>query len=189
MKSFHFNVEIQDEEFNILSNCDFKKYQKYNSANKVFKTGKVKEVLDKGILLSYTSISEYYKCPYSFYLNRVLKIKKESNFDSILEEFDKIIGLDYLKVIHINDSKNEQGSHKDRHANFGVGSLGFDTLINVIYNERLTNVPKILETPYIGDTDDSKERIYPPYKFEIEMIRNNKFDENIKTKIREYYKK
>ena len=74
----------KDEEFNILSNCDFKKYQKYNSANKVFKTGKVKEVLDKGILLSYTSISEYYKCPYSFYLNRVLKIKKESNFDSIL---------------------------------------------------------------------------------------------------------
>ena len=86
-------------------------------------------------------------------------------FDKYLDEFDSLIGIDKIKCVHINDSKNDQGSHKDRHANFGMGSLGFDTLINVIYNKRLTNVPKILETPYIGDTDDSKERINPPYKY------------------------
>lgn len=110
-------------------------------------------------------------------------------FDKYLDEFDKLIGIDKIKCVHINDSKNEQGSHKDRHANFGLGSLGFDTLINVIYNERLTNVPKILETPYIGDTDDSKERLYPPYKYEIEMIRNKQFDSTFLDKIRNKYKK
>lgn len=112
-----------------------------------------------------------------------------AEFDSYLDEFDKLIGLDKIKCIHINDSKNEMGTHKDRHANFGVGTLGFDTLINVIYNERLSNIPKILETPYIGDTDDSKERIYPPYKFEIEMIRAKNFNPEFLNMIREYYKK
>lgn len=111
-----------------------------------------------------------------------------TKFDEYLDEFDKLIGIDKIKCIHINDSKNEQGTHKDRHANFGMGTLGFDTLINVIYNERLSNIPKILETPYIGDTDDSKERIYPPYKFEIEMIRNKKFNPEFLNNIRNHYK-
>ena len=111
------------------------------------------------------------------------------DFDSYLDEFDKQIGLDKIKCIHINDSKNEQGSHKDRHANFGIGTIGFDSLISVIYNERISNIPKILETPYIGDTDDSKERLYPPYKYEIEMIRNKKFDPEFLNKIRKEYKK
>lgn len=112
-----------------------------------------------------------------------------NEFDKYLDEFDKLIGIDKIKCIHINDSKNELGTHKDRHANFGIGTLGFDTLINVIYNERLSSIPKILETPYIGDTDDSKERIYPPYKFEIEMIRNKKYNPEFLNQIREYYKK
>lgn len=112
-----------------------------------------------------------------------------SNFDNYLDEFDKLIGIDKIKCVHINDSKNDQGSHKDRHANFGVGTLGFNTLINVIYNERLSSVPKILETPYIGETDDSKERIYPPYKFEIEMIRNKEFNPEFLNMIRDYYRK
>ncbi len=112
-----------------------------------------------------------------------------ANFDSYLDNFDKLIGIDKIKCIHINDSKNDQGAHKDRHANFGVGTLGFDKLINVIYNERLKDVPKILETPYIGDTDDSKERIYPPYKFEIEMIRNKTFNPEFLNEIRKHYKK
>ena len=111
-----------------------------------------------------------------------------NNFDEVLDEFDKIIGLDKLACIHINDSKNEKGSHKDRHENVGLGTIGFDNLINVIYNERLDGIPKILETPYIGDTDDSKERLYPPYKFEIEMIKNKKFDSEFLNKIRKYYK-
>ena len=112
-----------------------------------------------------------------------------NEFDKYLDEFDKLIGIDKIKCIHINYSKNESGTHKDRHANFGIGTLGFDTLINVIYNERLSSIPKILETPYIGDTDDSKERIYPPYKFEIEMIRNKKYNPEFLNQIREYYKK
>lgn len=111
-----------------------------------------------------------------------------NNFDEVLDEFDNVIGLDKLACIHINDSKNERGAHKDRHENIGIGTIGFDNLIKVIYNERLDGIPKILETPYIGDTDDSKERLYPPYKFEIEMIRNKKFDADFLNKIRNYYK-
>ena len=111
-----------------------------------------------------------------------------NNFDDVLDEFDRVVGLDKLACIHVNDSKNEKGSHKDRHENIGVGTIGFDNLMSVIYNERLDGIPKILETPYIGDTDDSKERLYPPYKFEIEMIRNKKFDSEFLDKIRKYYK-
>ena len=111
-----------------------------------------------------------------------------NNFDAVLDEFDRIIGLNNLACLHINDSKNERGAHKDRHENIGIGTIGFDNLINVIYSKRLDGIPKILETPYIGDTDDSKERLYPPYKFEIEMIRNKKFDAEFLDKIRKYYK-
>ena len=107
-----------------------------------------------------------------------------SKFDEYLDLFDKEIGLSYIKCIHINDSKNELGSHKDRHENFGLGNLGFDNLINIIYNDRLKDIPKILETPYVTKDDESKEKIYPPYKIEIDMIRNKKFDENLIEKIR-----
>ena len=107
-----------------------------------------------------------------------------SNFDKVLDEFDNIIGLDKLKCIHVNDSKNEKGAHKDRHENFGFGYLGFDNLINIIYNERISDIPKILETPYVTKDDESKERLYPPYKYEIEMIRNKKFDKDLINKIR-----
>lgn len=93
-------------------------------------------------------------------------------FDKVLDSFDKIIGLDKLKCIHVNDSKNMIGSHKDRHENIGYGHIGFDNLINIIYNKRLDNIPMILETPYIDKT-------YPPYKYEIEMIRTKKFNKNL----------
>ena len=95
-----------------------------------------------------------------------------SDFDSILDEFDNIIGLDKLKVIHINDSKNIQGSHKDRHENIGYGTIGFDNLIKIIYNDKLKEIPKILETPYIDGN--------APYKKEIDMIRNKTFDDSLK---------
>lgn len=107
-----------------------------------------------------------------------------TDFDKVLDDFDKQIGLNYLKCIHINDSKNIFSSHKDRHENIGYGNIGFDILIKIIYNERIKNIPKILETPYVGKTDDDKERIYPPYKCEIEMIRNKKFDTSLLEKIR-----
>ena len=101
-----------------------------------------------------------------------------SNFDEILDEFDKVIGLNKLGCIHINDSKNEKGMKKDRHENFGFGHIGFDALINFIYNKRIECIPKILETPYV-------DKEYPPYKYEIEMIRSKKFDEQLLEKIKE----
>ena len=110
-----------------------------------------------------------------------------SKFDEYLELFDKEIGLNYIKVIHINDSKNEKGSHKDRHENIGLGTIGFNNLINIIYNEKLKDIPKILETPYVTKDNNSKEKEYPPYKQEIEMIRNKKFDDNLIDKIRNNY--
>ena len=90
-----------------------------------------------------------------------------SNFNNILDLFDKEIGLSYLKCIHINDSKNIIASRKDRHENIGYGTIGFSNLINIIYNERIINIHHILETPYIGE--------YAPYKEEIEMIRKKEF--------------
>lgn len=111
-----------------------------------------------------------------------------NDFDNVLSEFDKIIGIDKIGCVHINDSKNVRNSHKDRHENIGFGTIGFDSLIKIIYNEKIKDVPKILETPYIGITDDSKERIYPPYKFEIEMIRKKVMNNNLLEDIRNYYK-
>ena len=95
-----------------------------------------------------------------------------NNFDDYLDEFEKQVGIDKIKCIHVNDSKNEINTHKDRHENFGFGTIGFDALMNVINNSRLKDVPKILETPYIEDK--------PPYKFEIEMIKEGKFNPNLK---------
>ena len=86
------------------------------------------------------------------------------NFDEVLESFDKIIGINKIKCIHINDSKNSLGSHKDRHENIGKGTIGLDNLMKVINNSKLKDVPKILETPYI----DGKA----PYKEEIALIRS-----------------
>lgn len=110
-----------------------------------------------------------------------------NKFDQILDEVEEKIGLEKIGCIHINDSKNSISAHKDRHENFGFGTIGFDALINVIYNKRLENIPKILETPYVTQDDDSKERLYPPYKFEIEMIKNKKYDSNLIVNIRKEY--
>jgi len=106
-------------------------------------------------------------------------------FDKFLELFNQIIGLEKIKCVHINDSMNSIMSHKDRHANIGYGTIGFQNLIKIIYHEKLEDVPKILETPY---TSISGERLYPPYKFEIEMIRNRKFDDKLIENIDSYYK-
>ena len=100
-----------------------------------------------------------------------------SKFDEYLQLFDKEIGIDKIKCVHVNDSKNELGSHKDRHENIGFGTIGFDNLIKVIYNTQLENVPKILETPYV-------DKEYAPYKHEIDMIKNKKFDNNLIDKIK-----
>ena len=103
-----------------------------------------------------------------------------AKFDEYLSVFDSEIGLDKVKCVHVNDSKNVIGSKKDRHANIGFGTIGFDNLLNVIYNPKLKDVPKILETPYIKE--------YPPYKFEIAMIKDKKFNPNLEKDVEEYYK-
>lgn len=101
-----------------------------------------------------------------------------TKFNEYLDLFDKEIGLNKVGCIHINDSKNEINTHKDRHENIGFGTIGFNTLIDIIYNDRLENVPKILETPYV-------DKEYPPYKYEIEMIRNKVFDKELINKIKQ----
>lgn len=95
-----------------------------------------------------------------------------AKFDEFLDEFDKEIGIDKIKCVHVNDSLNPIGSHKDRHANIGYGTIGFDNLINVVYNNRLEGIPFILETPYINRNNKDA---YAPYKMEIESIKNKKF--------------
>lgn len=90
-----------------------------------------------------------------------------NDFDHILDEFDRIIGLQYLSVVHVNDSKNIRGAAKDRHENIGYGEIGFDILHDIIKHPRLSHLVKILETPYVDGL--------PPYKQEIEMIKTGKF--------------
>ena len=103
-----------------------------------------------------------------------------AQFDEYLDDFDREIGLDKVKCVHVNDSKNVIGSKKDRHANIGFGTIGFDNLLNVIYNPKLKDVPKILETPYINE--------FPPYKFEIAMIKSKKFNPSLESDVENYYK-
>ncbi|MBP1947556.1 deoxyribonuclease IV [Virgibacillus litoralis] len=103
-----------------------------------------------------------------------------NDFDGVLDEFDKIIGIDRLKVIHVNDSKNELGAHKDRHENIGFGHIGFEALQRVIHHQQLKHLPKILETPFVGEDKKNKK---PPYKFEIDMIKEGNFIPDLKEKI------
>ena len=90
-----------------------------------------------------------------------------NDIDTILNDFNQTIGLEKLLCLHINDSKNESGSHKDRHENIGYGTIGFDALNRVVHHPLLKDLPKLLETPYI----DGKA----PYKEEIEMLKKSQF--------------
>jgi deoxyribonuclease-4 len=67
--------------------------------------------------------------------------------DQIINEFDQTIGLKYLNVIHINDSKNKKGDKKDRHENIGYGNIGFSNFVHIVHHHKLMHIPKILETP------------------------------------------
>ena len=98
-----------------------------------------------------------------------------SDFDAFLKKLEDMELLNKVKCIHINDSKNPLGAHKDRHENIGFGYLGFDALIDIIHHEKLENIPKILETPYVDE--------HAPYKLEIEMIKNKEFDKDLKEKV------
>ena len=92
-----------------------------------------------------------------------------NNLDGVLEEFDKVIGLDQIAVFHINDSMNPLGAHKDRHANIDKGSIGYETLHRLVHDERFIDVPKILETPWLAE-EGSDKKTKPPYKEEIEWL-------------------
>lgn len=70
-----------------------------------------------------------------------------NNFDGVLDEFDKIIGLEKLKAIHLNDSKNDLASHKDRHEKIGEGKIGLNAISKIINNDRIKELPFYLETP------------------------------------------
>lgn len=98
------------------------------------------------------------------------------DFDSVLDEFDRVIGLDRLKVVHVNDSKNVQGAGKDRHANIGFGEIGFESLNYVVHHPKLEAVPKILETPYVGEDKKNKKA---PYGHEINMFNLKTFNPDL----------
>ena len=146
-----------------------------NKLNTTNKQQKIKKQVAKKTL---TEAAKAYNPALGAAVEKALDTKKG---DEYLDEFDTKVGLNRIKCVHINDSKNILGSHKDRHENIGYGTIGFDNLINVIYNPRLDNIPKILETPYI-------DKEYPPYKFEIEMIRNKEFNEHLYDNVIKYYK-
>lgn len=72
------------------------------------------------------------------------------DLDGVLDEFDRVIGLERLRALHLNDSKNPLGSHKDRHERIGAGALGLETFRAVVTNPRLKGLPMVLETPQTG---------------------------------------
>ena len=98
------------------------------------------------------------------------------DFDFVLEEFDRIIGLERLKVIHVNDSKNAQGASKDRHENIGFGEIGFHALNAIVHHPKLAHLPKILETPFVGEDKKNKKA---PYLYEIDMLKKQTFNPHL----------
>ncbi|ANE46352.1 deoxyribonuclease IV [Paenibacillus swuensis] len=90
-----------------------------------------------------------------------------NDLDGVLAEFDRIIGLDRLAVIHLNDSKNPRGAGKDRHAPVGAGMIGFEAMHAIVNHEKLQHLPMILETPWIGKEDKTQR---PMYEAEIALL-------------------
>ena len=93
-----------------------------------------------------------------------------NDLDGVLDEFDRLIGLDRLTVVHINDSKNPLGAAKDRHTPIGTGWIGFEAINKIVHNDRLQGRPFILETPWIGK-DAKTQR--PMYEIEIALLRGD----------------
>lgn len=98
-----------------------------------------------------------------------------TNTQQFLALVDEKLGLENIKVVHLNDSKNPIGSHKDRHENIGFGQIGFDTLYRLYCAPELEDVPFILETPYVNEKS--------PYEKEISMLHLGVFDEEMKEKL------
>ena len=92
------------------------------------------------------------------------------DFDGVIDQFDQLIGKDQIALFHINDSKNERGAGKDRHANIGDGTIGTEALRYIVHHSDFINLPKILETPYIPSLTDPDKKV-APYKEEIALLR------------------
>ena len=108
------------------------------------------------------------------------------DFDGVMDRFDRIIGKKQIAVFHINDSKNVQGAAKDRHENLGFGEIGFEALNYIVHHKDFTEVPKILETPYVTVSDEVKEKTLPPYLQEIRMLKEGTFHPDLISEIREH---
>ncbi len=103
--------------------------------------------------------------------------------EGVFKEFRRFFPTNQIAAVHLNDSMNPRGAAKDRHANVGFGTLGFDTLLRICNMDFLSNTPIILETPYVP-REGAKEREFAPYKFEIEMIRKGVFDPELLERVR-----
>ena len=90
-------------------------------------------------------------------------------FDGVLAKLDRLIGIDKVAVLHINDSKNPCGAGKARHANIGDGHIGFEALHRIVHHPAFEDIPKILETPYRPSMEDPS-KLLPPYKEEIARL-------------------
>ena len=98
------------------------------------------------------------------------------DLDGLLAEFDRVIGIQRIAAVHVNDSRNVRGARKDRHANIGFGEIGFDALSAFVHHPALADTVKILETPYVEG--------HAPYGEEIAMLRQNTFDPSLMDQIR-----
>ena len=98
------------------------------------------------------------------------------DFEGVLDEFDRVIGIQRIAAVHVNDSRNVRGARKDRHANIGFGEIGFDALSAFVHHPVLADIVKILETPYVEG--------HAPYGEEIAMLRQNTFDPSLMDQIR-----
>ena len=93
-----------------------------------------------------------------------------NDFDGVMEQFHRLLGREQICVFHMNDSKNERGASKDRHANIGQGTIGLPTLHAIVHHPDFADIPKILETPYLPSLQDPSRSV-PPYKEEIALLR------------------
>ena len=104
--------------------------------------------------------------------------------EKVLSEFNEYFPTNMIAVIHLNDSMNPCGAAKDRHANLGFGTIGFSALSAFAGLPCFADTPVILETPYVN-REGKKERVYPPYAYEIAMLKNGVFEPGLLDRIRE----
>src|SRR5699024_6043707 len=100
----------------------------------------------------------------------------KDDFDWVLDEFDRIIGLDRLKIIHVNDSKNQQGAVKDLKYIIGNVEIGFVSLNHIVHHPMLVHLPKILKTPFVGEVKKKKKS---SYAYDIYMLKQKTFNEDL----------